>query len=161
MRTIRNVLIVLIAIVAVVIIGVALTCNGNGSGDDDGDSTQTPPAGTPVAGGEEFEVTVDDIVTIIRQGQGAELRGHLSSSLLEQVDDAQLDALASCVPQGVTLTVVDRNLEELANDASATIEFEVTNAAGETSDVTGVWNFERSGDSWLLKELPPCPVEGP
>jgi hypothetical protein len=162
MRSIRNALIVLIAIVAVVIIGVALTCNGN---DDDGDDSETPfdtpPAGTLEEGGEELQGAVDAVLVIVRQGQAAELRDRLSPALAEQVTDAQLDALASCVPEGVTLTVLDPTLEEIADDASATIEFEVTNAAGETTDVTAIWNFERSGESWLLKDLPPCPVEAP
>ena len=161
MRIMRNVLIVLVAIVAIVIIGVALTCNGNDGGDD-GKSKQTPEAGTPLPGDEKFEATVDAIIVVVRNGDGAELRDYLGAGLSEQVDDADLDGLAGCIPEGVTLRVLDRTLEVVGNDASATLEFEVTTADGQTSDVIGVWNFERGDEGdWLLKELPPCPLASP
>jgi hypothetical protein len=160
MRIMRNVLIVLVAIVAIIVIGVALTCNGNDDGDDAAD--ETPEASTPLPGDEELRVTVDAIIVVVRDGDGAELGDYLGAGLAEQVDEGDLDGLAGCIPEGVTLSVLDRTLEVVGNDASATLEFELTTADGQTSDAIGVWNFER-GDAgtWLLKDLPPCPLDSP
>ena len=160
MRIMRNVLIVLVAIVAIVVIGVALTCNGSDNGDD-GTSNPTPELGTPVPGDADMAAAVNGILAAIMHREGAGLRDYLGAELLGQTDAADLDRLGTCIPEGASLSVTDPTLEMLGDVATATIEFEVTTADGQTLDVISFWNFERDGGDWLLTELPSCPFDAP
>jgi hypothetical protein len=156
MRIVRNVLILVVVIVGIVVIGIALTCNGDSDEDDDAQE----PIGTPAEGSEDLDATVNELLVIFRQGDAAALRRHLGAELAGQVDDAALGELAGCVPEGVVIEEVGRSPEALSDEATVTLEFEVTDAAGETVPVTAVWNFEQAEDgAWLLRALPPCPTE--
>ncbi len=153
MRSARNLLIVLIAIAAVAVVVFALTCNG-GAGDESG-IPNTPTQGDP-----DVEVAVDTVLTAIRERDRATLSEMVGGQLRERIQEQDLDRAARCVPEGASVNLQEPVIETVADQASATLTFEVTQD-GQTNEVTVVWNFERESDAWVLKELPACPFQAP
>lgn len=126
----------------------------------------TPPAATSQAGSTPvasdtaaIEATTLQIFDAIRQHDRDRLHDITGDHLRENLREQDMDHLASCIPEGTTISVVDQKVEVAGDTATVTITLELTTADGTKTTVDRTWSFEKDADGvWRLSELPECPL---
>lgn len=101
------------------------------------------------------------MLAAIQQGDRDRLRDLVTERKRDSIREEDLDELATCVSEGVTLAITGREYRILGDRGKVTLQFEVTQS-GETTTVEDSWDFERQEDgTWPLGKLPRCPIREP
>ncbi len=150
-----------LALAAVAIVALAAAACGGG-GEEEGDNAEQTPTTTATLSQDEvtLDLTVDAVFLFIRQRQRDRLRDLLGEELRQRVEEADLERLANCIPEGAVVQVASKELKVSADTATVKWTFLVTKADGSSDEVKRTWKFERRADgTWALSELPECPYD--
>jgi len=91
-------------------------------------------------------------------GDQQRLRDLTSDQLQQQLTDQDLQRLTTCVPDGATVSVINRTVSVNGDTATVTVTLEMTAADGTKSTVDRVLQFVQQSDgTWKLNALPECP----
>ncbi len=150
-----------LALAAVAIVALAAAACGGG-GEGEGDNAEQTPTTTATLSQDEvtLDLTVNAVFLFIRQQRQERLRDLLGEGLRERVQEADLEQLATCIPEGAVVQVASKELKISGDTATVRWEFLATRANGTSDEVKRTWEFERRADgTWALSELPGCPFE--
>ena len=120
-------------------------------------------AGEPTASADNqaaVEETADELLLAMQDRDHDRMRDFSGDRLKERSHDQDFEHLATCMPEGASIQVVDRTVDIDNGTATVTQTLELTTADGTTTEAERVWTFERADDgTWVLSEMPECPFQ--
>lgn len=88
------------------------------------------------------------------------MRDLTGDQLRQRLQDRDLDRLTSCIPDGATVTVTDRQVSVSDGTATVTATLRITLADGTVQTVQHVVKFTQDASGvWRLAEIPACPLQ--
>ncbi len=118
--------------------------------------TGTTPTTTDTAA---IQAAALRMVDAIRQHDRDQLHDMTGEHLREHLRDQDMDHLASCVPEGTGVRVVDQQVEINGDTATVRVTLELTAADGAKTTVERTLAFAKDADGvWRLSEMPECPL---
>lgn len=166
-------------LVAPLILGGALLVSGCGGDDNGGDgdasptrtvaaSVDTPEATatatevvakpSPVGEQGAVAVQVQAFVTALQNGD----REQLQALAGEAIPLPELDALATCIPEGVRIAIETRNIVVTNDEAVVSMALSMRVGIGVgINKIVELRYLDEDGGDWKLAQLPVCPYDGP
>jgi hypothetical protein len=148
-------------------------CDGNGSDADatptstlaaGADTPEAPPTATqviarpsPVGDSAAVAVQVQAFLTALQNGD----REQIQALAGEAIPLPEIDALATCIPEGVRIALETRNIVVDGDEAVVSMAVSMRVGIGVGQNKLVELRYLEDDGEWKLAQLPPCPYDGP
>jgi hypothetical protein len=120
----------------------------------------SPGSGSPTGDTAALESETLGVTQAIQQRDRDRLQDVLGDQARERARDQDFQRLRDCVPDGATMTLLNRTVSITGDTATVTVTLQMPTFDGQTMTEDRVWTFQQQPNgTWKLTEFPDCPFQ--